>query len=243
VSSVRVCYTIFLLFRPGSSCFESYQLRVQIIQSSDADSVRLYVKCGVERSLRGGVREDWGEGSLQMSRWRGERREDILISNFSKSSYQSAQASQVNCFGAPSHVLHTRFLVTQNCVQICSRTRSPLTLLCSSPTLQLMLLLPLLIPKTWRCWTVSCSWLECPCTMTQPTMSSNQCLPFLYICPVANVLGSAPLMLCFIGCNSHPQLQGRLASWKRHRRRVAGPGQWQQALWGHLDVELQLGQP
>ncbi len=156
-----------------------------------------------------------------MSRWRGERRKDILISNFSRSSYQSAQASQVNCFGALSHVLHTRFLVTHNCVQICSRTRSPLTLPCSSPTLQLMLLLPLLIPKTWRCWTVSGSWLECPCTMTQPTMSSNQFLPFLYICPMANVLGSAPLMLCFIGGNSHPQHQGRLASASRTRSATA----------------------
>jgi hypothetical protein len=31
-------------------------------------------------------------------------------------------------------------------------------------------------------------------------------LPCLYICPVANVLGRAPLILCFIGGNSHPTI-------------------------------------
>ncbi len=36
--------------------------------------------------------------------------------------------------------------------------------------------------------------------------ASNQHLPCLYICPVANVLGRAPLIPCFIGCNSHPTI-------------------------------------
>ncbi len=33
--------------------------------------------------------------------------------------------------------------------------------------------------------------------------ASNLRLPCLYICPVANVLGCAPLIQCFIGGNSH----------------------------------------
>ena len=33
--------------------------------------------------------------------------------------------------------------------------------------------------------------------------ASNQRLPCLFICPVANVLGRAPLIPCFIGGNSH----------------------------------------
>jgi hypothetical protein len=36
--------------------------------------------------------------------------------------------------------------------------------------------------------------------------ASNQRLPCLYICPVANVLERAPLILCFIGGNSHPTI-------------------------------------
>ena len=36
--------------------------------------------------------------------------------------------------------------------------------------------------------------------------ASNPHLPCLYICPVANVLGRAPLILCFIGSNSHPTI-------------------------------------
>jgi hypothetical protein len=36
--------------------------------------------------------------------------------------------------------------------------------------------------------------------------ASNPRLPCLYICPVANVLGRAPLISCFIGCNSHPTI-------------------------------------
>ena len=83
--------------------------------------------------------------------------------------------------------------------------------------------------------------------------ASNPRLPCLYICPVANVLGRAPLIPCFIGGNSHPtiphsfkatQLQGRCASWKRLRRHKAGQGQRQQALRGqHLDVALGRGRP
>ena len=36
--------------------------------------------------------------------------------------------------------------------------------------------------------------------------ASNQRLPCLYICPVTNVLGRAPLIPCFIGGNSHPTI-------------------------------------
>ena len=36
--------------------------------------------------------------------------------------------------------------------------------------------------------------------------ASNPRLPCLYICPVANVLGRAPLIPCFIGGNSHPTI-------------------------------------
>jgi hypothetical protein len=36
--------------------------------------------------------------------------------------------------------------------------------------------------------------------------ASNQRLPCLYICPVANVLGHTPLIPCFIGGNSHPTI-------------------------------------
>ena len=39
--------------------------------------------------------------------------------------------------------------------------------------------------------------------------ASNQRLPCLYICPVANVLGQAPLIQCFIGGNSHPTIPHR----------------------------------
>ena len=47
--------------------------------------------------------------------------------------------------------------------------------------------------------------------------ASNQRLPCLYICPVANVLGRAPFIPCFIGGN-------RSGSWKCLRRHAAGPG-------------------
>jgi hypothetical protein len=36
--------------------------------------------------------------------------------------------------------------------------------------------------------------------------ANNPRLPFLYICPVANVLGRDPLILYFIGSNSHPTI-------------------------------------
>ena len=36
--------------------------------------------------------------------------------------------------------------------------------------------------------------------------ASNPRLPCLYICPVANVLGRAPLIPCFIDCNTHPTI-------------------------------------
>ncbi len=74
-----------------------------------------------------------------------------------------------------------------------------------------------------------------------------QCLPCLYICPVANVLGRAPLIQCFIGDNSHSTIPH---SFKDDQRlgsasaNAAGPGQRQQALLGeHLDVALRPGPP
>jgi len=39
--------------------------------------------------------------------------------------------------------------------------------------------------------------------------ASNPRLPCLYICPVTNVLGRAPLIPCFIGGNSHPTIPYR----------------------------------
>ena len=36
--------------------------------------------------------------------------------------------------------------------------------------------------------------------------ASNAHLPYLYICLVANVLGRAPLIPCFLGCNRHPTI-------------------------------------
>ncbi len=39
--------------------------------------------------------------------------------------------------------------------------------------------------------------------------ASNQRLPCLYICPVANMLGRAPLIPCFIGGNSYPTIPYR----------------------------------
>jgi hypothetical protein len=36
--------------------------------------------------------------------------------------------------------------------------------------------------------------------------ASDQRLPCLYICPVANVLRRAPLIPCFIDCNTHPTI-------------------------------------
>ena len=46
--------------------------------------------------------------------------------------------------------------------------------------------------------------------------ASNQHLPCLYICPVANVLGCAPLIPCFIDRNSHPTIPYRFKD--DHRR-------------------------
>jgi hypothetical protein len=46
-------------------------------------------------------------------------------------------------------------------------------------------------------------------------LASNPRLPYLYICPVANVLGRALLIPCFIGGNSHPTIPYRF---KDHRR-------------------------
>ena len=45
--------------------------------------------------------------------------------------------------------------------------------------------------------------------------ASNPRLPCLYICPVANVLGRAPLIPCFIGGNSHPTIPYRFKDDRR----------------------------
>ena len=45
--------------------------------------------------------------------------------------------------------------------------------------------------------------------------ASNPCLPCLYICLVANVLGRAPLIPCFIGGNSHFTIPYRLKDDRR----------------------------
>ena len=60
--------------------------------------------------------------------------------------------------------------------------------------------------------------------------ASNPRLPCLYICPVANVLGRAPLIPCFIGGNSHPTSpnsfkdDGRLGSASADTQRDRGNG-------------------
>ena len=45
--------------------------------------------------------------------------------------------------------------------------------------------------------------------------ASNPRLPSLYICPVANVLGRAPLIPCFIGGNRHPTIPYRFKDDRR----------------------------
>jgi hypothetical protein len=45
--------------------------------------------------------------------------------------------------------------------------------------------------------------------------ASNPRLPCLYICPVANVLGRAPLIPCFIGGNRHPTIPHRFKDDRR----------------------------
>jgi hypothetical protein len=45
--------------------------------------------------------------------------------------------------------------------------------------------------------------------------ASKPRLPCLYICPVANVLGRAPLIQCFIGGNSHPTIPYRFKDYRR----------------------------
>ena len=45
--------------------------------------------------------------------------------------------------------------------------------------------------------------------------ASNPRLPCLYICPVTNVLGRAPLIPCFIGGNSHPTIPYRFKDDRR----------------------------
>jgi hypothetical protein len=45
--------------------------------------------------------------------------------------------------------------------------------------------------------------------------ASNPILPCLYICPVANVLGHASPIPCFIGGNSHPTIPYRFKDDRR----------------------------
>ena len=45
--------------------------------------------------------------------------------------------------------------------------------------------------------------------MLYDSAASNPHLPCLYICPVANVLGRAPLIPCFIGGNRYPTIPHR----------------------------------
>ncbi len=45
--------------------------------------------------------------------------------------------------------------------------------------------------------------------------ASNPRLPCLYICPVANVLGRAPIIPCFIGGNRHPTIPFRFKDDRR----------------------------
>ena len=60
--------------------------------------------------------------------------------------------------------------------------------------------------------------------------ASNPCVPCLFICPVANVLGRAPLIPCFIGGNSHPTIphsfkdDARLGSASADTQRDRGNG-------------------
>ena len=71
--------------------------------------------------------------------------------------------------------------------------------------------------------------------------TSNRRLPCLYICPVANVLGRAPLIPCFIGSNRHPTIPQRFKDdWRLGD--ASADTQRQQALRGeHLDVALRPG--
>ncbi len=57
--------------------------------------------------------------------------------------------------------------------------------------------------------------------------ASNPRLPCLYFCPVANVLGHAPLVQCFIGGNSHPTIPYRFKDDQR---------------FGHASVDTQRDQ-
>ena len=73
--------------------------------------------------------------------------------------------------------------------------------------------------------------------------ASNPRLPCLYICPVANVLGRAPLIPCFIGGNSHPTIPHRFKDDQRLGSASADL-QRDRALRGeHLDVALRQGPP
>ena len=45
--------------------------------------------------------------------------------------------------------------------------------------------------------------------------ASNPLLPCLFICPVANVLGRAPLIPCFIGGNRYPTIPHRFKDDRR----------------------------
>jgi hypothetical protein len=79
--------------------------------------------------------------------------------------------------------------------------------------------------------------------------ASNPRLTCLYICPVANVPGRAPLIPCFIGGNSHPTIPYRFKDYRRighasaDTQRDRGNGSRLYLRGEHLDVALWPGPP
>jgi hypothetical protein len=70
--------------------------------------------------------------------------------------------------------------------------------------------------------------------------ASNPRLPCLYICPVANVLGRAPLIPCFIGGNSHPIIPYRFKDSDDLRFGHASADTGQQHCYGSRLYELNI---
>ena len=69
--------------------------------------------------------------------------------------------------------------------------------------------------------------------------ASNQHLPCLYICPVANLLGRAPLIQCFIRGNRHPTIH---ANGSRQQSQPTCSRLYK-VNNEHLDVALRQGPP
>ena len=76
--------------------------------------------------------------------------------------------------------------------------------------------------------------------------ASHPRLPCLYICPVANVLGRAPLIQCFIGGNIHPTIPYSFKDDRRLGHASADTqrdrGNRSRLRGAHLDVALRQGQ-